>query len=78
LIYICEIKYFAQYTVNDVIINKINHIHLCKDTDHVHSIINRPAGDPRGPCRGPGARGHHVGDPCVSLINAIVYRDELV
>jgi len=25
---------------------------------------NRPAGNPRGPCGRPGARGHHVGDPC--------------
>jgi len=25
---------------------------------------NRPAGDLCGPCGRPGARGHHVGDPC--------------
>jgi len=25
---------------------------------------NKLAGDPRGPCGRPGARGHHVGDPC--------------
>jgi len=28
---------------------------------------NRPGGDPRGPCERPGARGHHVGDPCYSI-----------
>jgi len=28
---------------------------------------NRPAGDQRGPRGRPGARGHHVGDPCSIL-----------
>jgi len=41
LIYISEIKHFAQFTFNDVIINKINHIHLSEDTDPVDTIIIR-------------------------------------
>ena len=27
----------------------------------------KPAGDPRGPCGRPGARGHHVGGPCFTV-----------
>jgi len=34
LIHISEIKN-AQFTFNYVIINKINDVHLCENTDHV-------------------------------------------
>jgi len=39
---------------------------LGEDSDHVIAIfrINRPTGDPRGPCGRPSVRGYHVGDPC--------------
>ena len=44
-------KNFSQYIFTYVVINKINDIHLCEETDHVNatSFQNRPAGHPRGP-----------------------------
>ena len=33
---------------------------------------NKPANDPRGPYGRPGARGHHVGDPCSMLYLEVI------
>ena len=44
---------------------------------------NRPVGDPRGPHGRPGARGHHVGDPCFimsktySLLTSFTFRESI-
>jgi len=43
---------------------KIKDIHQCEDTGHVMLLSEQPAGNQQGPCGRPGARGHHVGDPC--------------
>ena len=49
-------KKFAQFT--------LHYFSISEDIDHANVIFRTGAGDLHDPCGRPGARGHHVGDPC--------------